>query len=148
MSFLVSVRVSAPLEAVWARLVEFERWPEWNPACASASLGGDEVREGVPVRMELVHPRGRRFFTTPVVFELVPPRRLVLMTRSLGFRAPTEFALTAVDDVTVVALQGISRGPLAFSYRWTFPEKTQGLLWSGALTGLARSFASDDGSGT
>jgi hypothetical protein len=33
---------------------------------------------------------------------------------------------------------------LGFTYRLTFPEKTQAQMWSGALTGLARSFDGAD----
>ena len=49
---------------------------------------------------------------------------------------------------TLVTLRSESRGPLGFTYRLTFPEKTQAQMWSGALTGLARSFDGADLAGT
>lgn len=138
MSLTVSIVVAAPIEEVWRRLTDVERWPDWNPACAFAECDTPEVGVGSRLRLQLRHPRGRLFWTLPTIAEMSPPHRFVLMTRALGFHAPLAFALTEDEAGTRVVLTSHSSGPLAFTYRLMFPEKNQGLLWSGALTGLAR----------
>ncbi len=85
-------------------------------------------------------PRGRTFWTTPVLTALVASQRIAWETRALGMRAPTVTTLEPDAAGTLVTLVSESQGPLGFSYRLTFPEKTQAQMWSGALTGLARSF--------
>lgn len=136
----ITVSVVAPADpmTVWGLLTDVAGWPAWNPTCVAAQIDTAAPEVGSRLRLQLVHPRGRRFWTAPTIAELVPGQRLTLLTRSLGFRAPTEFVVAPHVDGTAVTLTSRSHGPLAFSYRLTFPEKTQGLLWSGALTGLAR----------
>ena len=140
MSVEVRVAVAASPPEVWRRLADFRAWPEWNPTCVAATAGGP-LTPGTRLRLELVHPRGRTFLTAPVLSQVVPDTRLAWDTRSFGFRAPTEITLEPTDGATLVRLTSTAHGPLAFTYRLTFPEKTQALLWSGALTGLARSFS-------
>lgn len=141
MSLEVRVLVTAPIEQVWSRWLDLPRWPEWNPACIAAEIEGD-LAPGRRLRLELRHPRGRTFWTAPVVREVVDHEHVRWETRGLGFRAPTVTTFAPDDEGTLVALRSESRGLLGFTYRMTFPEKTQGLLWSGALTGLAQSFRS------
>ncbi len=138
MPITVSVVAPADPSTVWGLLVDVPGWPSWNPTCVAAHIDTPAAVVGSRLRLQLVHPRGRRFWTSPTIVTLEPAVRLGLLTASLGFRAPTEIALAAHDDGTAVTLTSHSQGLLAFSYRLTFPEKTQGLLWSGALTGLAR----------
>ena len=45
---------------------------------------------------------------------------------------------------TDVTLESSSTGALGFAYRLMFPEKTQALLWSGTLTGLAAHVRPDE----
>ncbi len=132
--------VRAPLAAVWSRLTDVARWPEWNPACVSTEVPPD-LAVGQRLRLELRLPRGRTFFTSPVLSDLDPAGRMAWQTRALGMRAPTIVTLVPHAKGTLVTLASESRGPLGFTYRLTFPEKTQAQLWSGALTGLAASFA-------
>lgn len=144
MSYTVTVTIDAPVVSVWDRLVDIGGWPSWNPACVSAAADGPLVA-GTRLRLELRLPRGRTFWTAPILSELVAPRRLVLETRALGLRAATIVMLSPEDARTGIRLTSESRGPLGFAYRLTFPEKTQAQMWSGALTGLARSFAGPPG---
>lgn len=140
MSLTVRVHAAAEPPEVWARLIDFARWPDWNPACVSAEVLGP-VEPGTQLRWQLRHPRGRVFLTTPRLISVEAPGRLGWETRALGFRAPALITCEPDPDGTRVTLASDVRGPLAFSYRLTFPEKAQGLMWSGALTGLAASFA-------
>ena len=135
--------VAAPPEAVWSRFSDFGRWPEWNPACVSAKAPFT-CEAGQRVRLEMRLPRGRTFWTAPVIIALEAPQRIAWETRALGMRAPTVVVLTQDTDGTLVTLTSESHGPLGFSYRLTFPETTQAQMWSGALTGLARSFDSSE----
>ncbi len=147
MSLLVTVTVAAEPEAVWERLADIESWPEWNPACVSAALDGP-VAPGTRMRWRLRHPRGRTFWTAPVLRAVEPPDRLAWEVRAFGLRSPTMLTLApAGGDGTLVTLTSLAHGPLAFTYRLTFPEKAQGQLWSGALSGLAASMRPADGGG-
>lgn len=142
MPITVAVQVPADPPTVWALITDVERWPLWNPTCAAADPGGDPRQIGTRLRLQLRHPKGRLFWTAPVVTAVEHAELYVFTTRSLGFRAPTEIRLTRDDDQTRILLTSSSMGLLAFSYRLMFPEKAQGQLWSGALTGLARHLAS------
>lgn len=139
MSLTVGVVCAASIPEVWARLADIPRWPDWNPACAAAHLDGPLVA-GARMRLRLIHPRGREFLTAPIVTDIDDGATLAWETRAFGVRAPTRIDLAESPDGTEVVLVSESRGTLGFTYRLTFPEKTQGLLWSGALTGLAQSF--------
>lgn len=139
MSLTATVVVAAPPAAVWSRWVDIAQWPEWNPACVSASLD-DTLSPGARLHLQLRHPRGRAFWTTPIVTDVDDASRLAWETRALGIRAPTVTTFEPHVDGTLVTLASESHGVLGFTYRLTFPEKTQALLWSGALTGLAASF--------
>lgn len=139
MSYTVTVVVSAEPHAVWARLTDIASWPDWNPACVSAQAP-EALTAGQRLRLEMRLPRGRAFWTSPILTDVDHARRLVWETRALGLRAPTVTTLEHHAEGTLVTLICESRGPLGFTYRLTFPEKTQAQMWSGALTGLARSF--------
>ena len=135
--------VAAEPAEVWSRLSDIERWPDWNPACVSTQVPAPLVT-GQRLRLEMRLPRGRTFWTTPVLTDLDASQRIAWETRALGMRAPTITTLEPHAAGTLVTLVSESRGPLGFSYRLTFPETTQAQMWSGALTGLARSFDDAD----
>ncbi len=135
--------VSAEPAEVWSRLSDIERWPDWNPACVSTQVSAP-LMTGQRLRLEMRLPRGRTFWTTPVLTELVAFQRIAWETRAMGMRAPTVTTLEPDAAGTLVTLVSESRGPFGFSYRLTFPEKTQAQMWSGALTGLARSFDDEE----
>jgi uncharacterized protein YndB with AHSA1/START domain len=142
-SLTAQVLIAAPIEAVWSRWTAVADWPEWNPACVSARIDG-ELEPGARLRLELRHPQGRAFWTTPTVVDIDTGSRIAWETRALGIRAPTVTTLEPHPDGTLVTLTSESHGVLGFTYRLTFPEKAQAQLWSGALTGLARSFRPAD----
>lgn len=143
MSYTVAVVVAAEPDAVWSRIADVPRWPDWNPACITAESDAP-VRPGLRLRLQMRLPRGRPFWTSPVLSDVDRPTRFAWETRAFGIRAPTTITLEPHGDGTAVTLVSDSRGALAFTYRLTFPEKTQAQMWSGALTGLARSFDGGD----
>ena len=58
------IDIDAEPEAVWATLVDFERYPEWNPFITSIE---GELRVGGRLRVRLVPPGGRGMVMRPVV---------------------------------------------------------------------------------
>lgn len=55
-----SIDIDAPLDRVWAALVDFDRYPEWNPLTVKVR---GEPREGETVRLT-VHLGGQRMKRT------------------------------------------------------------------------------------
>lgn len=143
MPITVTVQVPADPASTWRALADIPSWPAWNPACTQATIDTTDVAVGTCARLELRHPRGRRFWTEITLTQLDPGRTIAWETRAFGLRAPTRIVLDQVTDGTAVTLTTSSRGPMAFAYRLVFPEKTQGLLWSGALTALASRLRSE-----
>jgi len=133
----VRVQVADDPATAWRALADIPAWPEWNPTCADAQIDTPEVAKDTRARLQLRHPRGRLFWTEIRLTEVDPGRTLAWVTRAFGLRATTRVVMEPVSNGTAVTLTSASRGPLAFTYRLMFPEKAQGLLWSGALTALA-----------
>jgi len=141
----VTVVAAAPGQDVWARLADIPRWPDWNPACLEAEIEGP-LAPGSQIGLRLLHPRGTQFWTRPVLTDVEPERLLAWTTKAVGLRAPTAIRLAPAEDGTLVTLDAEARGALSFNYRLAVPEATLAQIWSGALTGLARSFRDPEGS--
>ncbi len=140
MPITVTIQTEADIATTWERLRDVARWPEWNPACAEVEMDEAALEEGTRVRMKLRHPRGRLFWTEPRITTVSPPEELSWMVRAFGVRAPLTIRLEELrSGGTAVTLMTHSTGCMGFAYRLVFPEKTQGLLWSGTLTALAQS---------
>lgn len=72
------IEVHAPPERVWEALVDFERYPDWNPFIVEV-LGAAE--QGAELRVTLA-PLDRRAVTVkPIVTEAVPGRSLEWLGR-------------------------------------------------------------------
>lgn len=139
MSVAVTVVAPAAPEAVWRRLADLPRWPEWTDRCIAAEARGP-MQPGTPLVLHLRHPRGRGFYTRPRLTVVEPERRLGWAATSLGLRAAVGIALEAEPDGTRVTLVADATGRLAVTYRVAMPEKTQALLYAGMLDGLTDSF--------
>jgi hypothetical protein len=63
--------IDAPPERVWAQLMDFDCFPDWNPFVVRAA---GEVVEGSRLRVTLSPPGGRTFSLKPHVTEVVPER--------------------------------------------------------------------------
>ncbi|GAB3029897.1 SRPBCC domain-containing protein [Natronobiforma cellulositropha] len=92
------VEIDAPPAAVWAVLLAFERYPEWNPFVTS--IEGEPV-EGSHLRVRIEPPRSRAMTFEPEVVAAEAPRRLAWLGR-LGapfvFDGYHEFRLEPVGE--------------------------------------------------
>lgn len=139
MTLAVTVVAPGPREEVWARWSDLPAWPDWNPVCLSAELDGP-LCPGTRVEMRLRHPRGRDFFTRPVLTAVEPAERLAWQATAPGLVATTDSALQAEGDGTRVTVSCDSRGRLAFAFKMTLPERAQATMFTDMLDALSRSF--------
>jgi hypothetical protein len=90
--------IDASDEQVWAVLVDFERYADWNPSVPSIS--GD-VREGSTVSLTLALP-GRPNLNVKAVLQEVTPNRRLTWRGHLGadqiFTGYREFAIHALTE--------------------------------------------------
>ena len=138
MSVVVTVVAPATPDVAWARWSDIARWPDWNPHCAAAALDGP-LRPGTRLDLTLVHPRGRQFYTRPVLTVVEAERRLEWEARALGLRASTRTAFAPEPDGTRVTIEADATGPMAFAYRIGMTDKTQALIYVGMLDALTDS---------
>ena len=74
------IEVRAPPERVWPALIDFKRYPEWNPFMPRAE-GKREVGEKIEV---IIRPPGRKEWRIrPTVTSVIPNRRLQWLGRLL-----------------------------------------------------------------
>ena len=70
---VTTIAIAASPAAVWAALIDLERYPAWNPFITSAT--GD-LREGGRLRVRIAPPGGRPMTFKPTVTVVDPERRL------------------------------------------------------------------------
>ena len=138
MSVLVTVVAPAPARAAWERWTDFARWPEWNPQCIEAELGGP-LAPGTTLDLHLRHPRGRDFYTRPRLTVVDPEREIAWEARALGMRAPSRTLLSPEPDGTRVTIEADAHGPLAFTYKMSVTDRTQALIYVAMLDALCDS---------
>ena len=100
--FRTTIPISATAESVWAILVDFERWQDWNPSIPD--LRG-EARRGSTVRMTLTMPGRPSAKVKATLTEVVPARRLRWHGKVGAdwlFSGTREFALEPQPDGTVL----------------------------------------------
>ena len=114
-----------PADRLWAVLSRLDRWPEWNPAVASASLEG-ELREGSQGRYSpahrLVGPLHRRTAPPFTVTAVEPGKRLAFRQGQPGGGQDIEWALEERDGGTVLTQRVRLEGPLAQQFGLTAGE--------------------------
>ncbi len=131
----MTVVAPAAADEVWARWTGFGEWASWNPHCVSAALDGP-LAPGSALELRLRHPRGREFWTRPVLTEVEDGRAIAWEARGPGLRARTRTALTPEPDGTRVTIEADARGRLAFTYRMTVTDRVQALMYVGMLDAL------------
>lgn len=97
-----TVPVAATAEAVWAILIDFERWHEWNPSVPSISGAAEP---GSTVRLTLAMP-GRPSAKVKATLTVVVPGRRLCWHGNVGgdrlFAGTREFELDPQPDGTVL----------------------------------------------
>lgn len=131
----MTVVVPAAPDAAWARWADVAAWPEWNPACAEATVDGPP-RPGTMLDLRLRHPRGNVFITRPRVVEAVAGEVFAWEARGLGLRARTTTRFSPEPDGTRVLLFAESTGPMAFTYRMTMTDRTMARMYTDMLDAL------------
>ena len=91
--------ILAPIERVWEVLTDIERWPEWQPDVATASLD-DPLRAGTGFRWKA---KGLAIAST--IQEFDPPRRIGWTGRSTGMGAIHRWTLEPAQNGTRVTTQ-------------------------------------------
>lgn len=93
--------VAASASTVWDILVDFERWPEWNPSVPSIS--GD-ARVGSTLSLTLAMPRRPSAKVKATITELEPERQFSWHGNVGGdrfFAGTREFEIDPLSDGTV-----------------------------------------------
>lgn len=139
MSVQVTVVVPAPPAQAWRRWTDFGAWPDWNPQCVEAALQGP-LAPGSRLDLHLRHPRGRDFYTRPILTVVERERELTWQARGLGLRATTVTRLEPEPDGTRMTIAAGAEGPFAMTYRMTMTDRTQALMYVAMLDALTDSF--------
>ena len=99
-------RTTLPIEAtadvVWAILIDFERWSEWNPSVPSIR---GEAQVGSEVKLTLAMPGRPSAKVKATLTEVVPERRLYWHGNVVGdrvFAGTREFEIDPQPDGTVL----------------------------------------------
>ncbi|MFQ5469718.1 MAG: SRPBCC family protein [Gammaproteobacteria bacterium] len=74
------IEICAPPEKVWEVLIDFTRYPEWNPFVKTVE--GDFL-EGVALKVYLEPPEGKPMAFNPTITKIEPAKRFVWLGRVL-----------------------------------------------------------------
>jgi uncharacterized protein (TIGR01777 family) len=114
-----------PAGALWDVLADLSRWPEWNPAIATASLDG-ELAEGAAGRYapsnRIVGALHRRTAPDFTVTRVEPGRRLALRQPQPGGGQDVMWTLDERDGGTQLTQHVVVDGPLGQQFGLTAGE--------------------------
>jgi len=124
-----SIEIEAAPSAVWSILVDFPRYPEWNPFVREIE---GEPRIGAELRARLEPPGGRAMTFTPRVLRADPGREF----RWLGhLGVPNLF-----DGEHIFELSDAGEGRTRFVHREEFRGLLVPLFWGGLEASTRRGF--------
>ena len=112
------IEIAASASTVWKHLVDFSRYPEWNPFVRSI-VG--EARQGARLKVSVSPPGGRGMTFRPVLLALLPEKELRWLGRLL---LPGLF-----DGEHRFAIEPLSEGRVRFVHAERFAGILVGLLW-------------------
>jgi hypothetical protein len=119
------IDIAAPVEQVWAHLVDLPAWADWNPFIRSAR-GSAAVGERLSLRME--PPGGRALTIGPTVTVVSAPTALEWLGH-LGVRGVFDgrhrFDLVATDEGTRLVQKESFRGVLVRPLRRSLDRNTR-----------------------
>jgi hypothetical protein len=137
-SVVVTVVAPATPVAAWDRWTAFADWPAWNPHCITATVDGAVV-PGSGLDLHLRDPRGRDFYTRPVLTEVERGARVTWVARGLGVRARTTTMFAPEPDGVRITLESDVAGRMAFTYRIALGDRVQALMFVAMLDALTDS---------
>ncbi|HZJ49003.1 MAG TPA: SRPBCC domain-containing protein, partial [Acidimicrobiia bacterium] len=105
-------------EEVWARLMDFDSYPEWNPFVREIS-GNPAV--GAQLNVRLQNPGGKAMTFTPIVTSAESPNRFSWLGK-LGFKG-------AFDGHHRFDVESTGNGTVLFTQREEFSGAFVPILW-------------------
>ena len=95
------IEIESSPDVVWAILMDFDAYPEWNPFVRKIT---GSPSEGGHLSVRLQNPGGRAMTFTPVVTEADPDRRFSWLGK-MGFKGVFDghhhFDISGVDNATI-----------------------------------------------
>ena len=91
-----TITINAPIEKIWALVVDIDQWPQWNKAVESAHLEGHLVKGAV------FNWRSGGLGIRSTVQDIAPLERLSWTGRTIGTRALHSWAFKTTDRGVVV----------------------------------------------
>jgi hypothetical protein len=124
MKYEVTVPINAPVDAVWAEMVDVERWPEWNRWISRLKrLNGGAFGQGSLVRISQPRLLPARWLVT----DFTPGRAFTMKCRTTGVirrkdhevrdtGSGTEVRVAMIDFGLTAPLIAMMRGQLIREY--------------------------------
>ena len=135
------VQIAGSAEAVWAVLVDFARYPEWNPFMRRIR---GEARAGERIDVQVQWPGGRRLRFGAHIVEAEPGRVLCWRGGVPGlFHGEHRFAIAPGPGGGVVLAQRETFQGLLTPFLWpVFGRKTRGgfMIMNAALKGVVENY--------
>jgi len=115
-----SVRINAPLQAVWDVFSDIESWNEWNPVCRECRFeAGNSLVRGACISFSL-SPMILPIRIAPEVTHCEPGKKVVWAGGRLGIHASHEFLFEVIDGGVVLKSTEFFKGPMLIFARLMF----------------------------
>jgi hypothetical protein len=110
MQYEVTAQINAPMDAVWATMVDVDRWPEWNRYISGLKrLNGGSFGEGTLVRIRQPSLLPARWLVT----DFTPGRAFTMRSRTTGVIRKKDHELRDTGGGTEIRVAMIDFGPTA-----------------------------------
>ncbi|MEX0662542.1 MAG: SRPBCC domain-containing protein [Balneolaceae bacterium] len=77
---ITEIRINAPVSSVWSILIDFQRFPEWNPFITEAS---GHIEEGTQLKIHIEPPNSSGMTFKPTITKIKQERELRWLGRVL-----------------------------------------------------------------
>ena len=123
MTYRTSIDIAAPVEKVWAVMMDVERWPEWTETMTEVErLESGMFRTGSSARVK----QPKLPATIWRVTSMTPQAAFTWSSRSRGVTTVAKHVVTATDDGGTRAESSLQQsGPLAWMARLLFSRLTR-----------------------
>lgn len=125
MKIHTTIIVHYPIEQVWFKLTEFEKYPEWNPFITKI-IGSQVVGERLFV--DILLPQGKKTTFKPTLVNIQPMQEMRwvgILGTSWLFRGEHYFQVEKIDENSTRLIQGeVFSGCLVPLFRQLAGKKT------------------------